>query len=605
MNTSTSPDQIALNQSPDILNCNYDEGGAPTKRIGYGKFNASSWGATPIRGMYEFWKIGASVPILLVAWGGKIYSVATDGTKTDLCTGAKANVADQVTSFFTMGDKAYISTGTDYCVYDGTNPVADVVGYIPTFTLGRAPTGGGTANEQLNYLSNSWKDSFSADGTAVDYTLSFTGLSATLVKAWVNGVEKTETTDFTVNRTTGVVTFGTIPPAGTNNVIIQAEKTGLMDATKIKTCTIFSVYGGKTDTRVFAAGHPTLTNYRYRSGLMDPTYWPEDAYEAVASDAEDITGFGRMIDYQIIGKSRSYHYSYIEGPDSSGNIDFPILPFNDEYGCLAGRTMAPAQGGLLALSNDNEGNPAGVAWIIPSTVRGQLNVRVISENINESRGTVTGLLDNTLGDLKAAHAIIHDNKYYLSVKDQTWVLDLKYSNLLAGVYCWYPYDTVFAKAACFLARYDGDLYLGDLYAGLIYKPKATRTPTTYADDGTAIDAYWTSPLVFAERRDWEKKFEWLRLTFTGQPDGNHKLTLITDQGNEELVLVYQEATAFDYNHIWYDAWTYGVNFYPYPQSEKVGYKSVYLQWKISNNQPSEAMAILSQSLQYQYLKVVK
>lgn len=602
MNTSVSPDQIALNQSPDMANMNYDEGGVPTKRLGYGKLNVSSWGATPIRGMYEYWKIGAATPIFLVAWGGKIYSVAADGTKTDLMS-SPATIADAVTGFFTMNDVCYIHNGTQFVQYTGSGTVTAVVGKVPTFTLGRAPSGGGTANEELNYLSNSWIDSFSGTVGDTEYFVSFTDI-ASIDEVKKNGVV-VDPADYTVDLTAGKVTFDTAPGEGTNNVTIRATKANLMDATKIKTCTIFSVYGGKTDTRVFAAGHPTLVNYRYSSGLTDPTYWPENGFEVVTSDAEEITGLGRIIDYQIIGKSRSYHYSYIEGPDDAGNIIFPILPFNDEFGCLSGKTMAPAQGGMLALSNDNEGNPAGVAWITPSLVRGQMNVKIISENINESRYPITGLLSNTLADLKAAHAIIHDKKYYLFVKDKTWVLDLKYSDLASGVYCWYPYNTVFAKAACFLSRYDGDLYIGDKSAGVIYKPKEDQTTTSFEDDGTAWAGYWVSPLIFAGRRDWEKIFQWLRLTFAGQPDGSHNLTFITDQGNEEVALIYQDETSFDYGHIYYDAWTYGVNFYPYPQSEKVGYKSVYLQWKISNNQPSEAMVILAQSLQYMYTKVVK
>ncbi|MHB8916535.1 MAG: hypothetical protein ACYC4H_00795 [Desulfocucumaceae bacterium] len=603
MNTSLSPDLIALNESPDLSDVNFDAGGVPTKRLGYGKFNASDWGAYPIRGMYEFWKIGAATPIFLVAWNGQIWSVADDGTKTSIMS-SPATVADAVTGFFPMNDICYIYTGTEFLQYTGTGTVTVPVGYAPTITKGRAPTGGGTAYEALNYLSNSWVDSFSGTATDTVYTVSFTNLTS-VDEVRVSGVLKTVTTDYTVNLTTGVITFTVAPGAGTDKVTIKCTKAGLMDPTINRKSTIFQVYGGKTDTRVFAAGHPTLTNNRYQSGLTDPTYWPEDGFTAVTSDAEDITGFGRVIDYQIIGKSRSYHYSYIEGPSATGVITFPVLPLNDEYGCLAGRTMAPVKGGLLALSVDNEGNPAGVAWITPSTVRAQMNVSIISENINKATAPLYGLLDNTLADLQAAHAIVHDKKYYLFVKDKTWILDLKYSDFANGRFCWYPYTTAFGKAGCFISRYNGDLCIGDKSTGLIYKPAAEQTATTYQDDGVAYNAYWMPPLLFGGRRDWEKKFDRLKITFAGQPDGNHVLTIITDQGNEEVNLIYQATTAFDYSYLYYDAWTYGVNFYPYPQAEKIGYKSVYLTYKISNNQPGEGMTILAQSLTYTYTKEVR
>jgi len=593
MNISVSADQIALNQSPDMLNMNYDAGGVPTHRFGFERLNAESWGVTPIRGMYEYHKIDGTA-VFLVAWGGKIwsYNIVTD-TKTDLMTGSKASIEDAVTIFFTMGDKVYIKTPFDYCVYDGTNPVEDVVGYIPTISLSRTPDGVATENEELNYLSNSWKDSFNGDGMSTAYQLSFTGLSATTVKAWIDGVEKIEDTDFTVDRTNGIVNWGSAPPSGTNNVVIQAEKDGLMDATMITKCTIHTIYGGKNDTRVFFAGHPELLNWRFHSALFDPTYFPESNYVLVGSDAEAITDFGRMIDYLIIYKERRAFYSYIEGPNNDGKVYFPVLPLNDEYGCIAPRTVQPAQGGLLALSEE------GVTWTIPSMVRGQLNVKVVSRNINKRSYVVYGLLDNTKDDLKNAHAIIYDEKYMLHIKDKVWVLDLRFSDLSRGECCWYPYDGIPGKASCFIEK-DEDLYIGDKEQGLIYKSQSR-----YLDDGEAIDAYWTSPLLFVGGRDWIKKFERLNVTFMGQPEGNHTLTIITDQGTEDILLLIQDERVFDYGIIDYGSFTYGIPLYPSTQSEKVGYKGEYLQWKIRNNQPDEDMTILAQSLQYSLRKRVK
>lgn len=606
LNTSKSPDLIRENESPDMMNMNYDDGSVPTKRPGLARSTASSWGTTPIRGMYEYWKIGASTPIFLVAWGGKIWSYdpATD-TKTSLMS-SPATIADVRTGFFTMNDTCYIYNGTEYCQYTGTGTVTAVVGKVPTYTQSRNPDGTvGTANEALNLLSNSWKDSFAGTAGGTVYNLSFTGLSATAVQAWnPAGTLLVETTDFTVNRTAtpyAQVTFSVAPGVGT--VIIQAEKTALNDPTIITKCTMFTVYGGKQDTRVFAAGHPTLTNQRNRSDLVDPTYWPIDAYELVTSDAEAITGLGHMIDYQIIGKDRSYHYSTID-TDGSGNVTFDIFPFNDEYGCISGRTIAPVQGGLLALSCDNEGNPAGVAWITPSMVRSQLNIDIVSEKINRAKSPLKGLLDYTLAELKAAHAIIHDKKYYLFVADKTFVLDLEYSALASGVFCWYPYDTIYGKVGCFMSRYTGELWIGDKDAGLIYKPQTEYTATAYQDDATAYNAYWQAPLLFVGSRDWEKNFELLHLSFKGQPDGNHNLTFITDQGPELVILTYQDEASFDYGHIYYDDWTYGVNYYPYPQTEDVGYQSVYLSWKISNNTASQGMTVLAQSLKYSFAQEV-
>ena len=111
-------------------------------------------------------------------------------------------------------------------------------------------------------------------------------------------------------------------------------------------------------------------------------------------------------------------------------------------------------------------------------------------------------------------------------------------------------------------------------------------------------------MLFCGRRDWIKKFLKLRLGFAGQVIGQHELTLITDR-KEVLPLIYQEDKTFSYAAIHYNAWSYGVNFFPYPQVEKIGYDSVYFSWIISNNHAGEKMTINSQSLEFSYVKMTK
>jgi len=57
------------------------------------------------------------------------------------------------------------------------------------------------------------------------FTLSFKGLDVALVTATINSIPYTEIDDFTVNRTTGVVTFIGTLASGTNTLKITAYKT--------------------------------------------------------------------------------------------------------------------------------------------------------------------------------------------------------------------------------------------------------------------------------------------------------------------------------------------------------------------------------------------
>jgi len=597
MNTMKQADQIADNETPDMINM-YINNGAPTKRYGFGRVNATSWGAHPVRGLYEFWKEGAASPIILAAWNGKLYSLnLTTGAATDLMTGTKASIADANVTFFTMNDKCYLMTGTELCEYDGSNPVAVVTGYVPTIIRSRSPDGvtvAGTPYEELNYLSNSWEESFSGTADADEYVLSMEADSVEGV--WIDGEELT--TGFSLGEDGVTVAFDSAPGEGINNVVIQATKAELNDPDDIVKCTIAHIWGGSNDTRVFLSGNSSVSNRRWYSGLMDPTYWPLLSYDDVGSNAEAITGMGRLYDMQIIYKERSTYYSTVNGPDATtGIVSYPVLPMNDQYGCIAHRTVFPAQNGLLALTEQ------GVTYTMASFVRGQLNVTVVSEKVNRSKDD-TGINDFTLAERRAAHAFVYDSKYWLHIKDQVWILDLRYSNLLEGIYCWYPYDTTPGKAAVFVESLER-LYIGDNTAGIIYLMANVDSATPYRDDGALIDAYWTSPMVFGGARDWIKNFKELDVTYGGQAIANHLLSFITEDGYENIDVSYSDTRAFDFDYIDFDNFTFGCVFYPATNSEKVGYKGEYLQWKIRNNVIDESLVILGQVLTYTLKKRVR
>lgn len=598
MNTMAMPDQIADNETPDMMNM-YIDGGVPTKRYGFSRINATSWGEKPIRGMYEFWKEGAANPIILVAWGNKVYSLnLTTGAKTDLMTGAKASIADANVTFFTMNDKCYFLTGTEFCEYDGTNPVAVVTGYVPTIIRSRSPDGttvAGTPYEELNYLSNSWKESFSGTVGDVNYVLSMAADSIEGVT--VNGTALTAD-DYSLGVDKVTVTFDSAPGEGSNNVIIQATKASLNDPTDITKCTIAHIWGGSNDTRVFIAGNSSISNRRWYSGLADPTYWPLLSYDDIGSNAEAITGLGRLYDMQIVKKERSTYYSTVGAPDEiTGLISYPTLPMNDQYGCVSPRTMASAQNGLLALSEQ------GVTFTMASFVRGQLNVVVVSEKVNSTKGS-TGINDFTMAERQAAHAFVYDQKYWLHIKNQVWILDLKYSNLLEGIYCWYPYDGTPGKAAVFMESRER-LYIGDTTIGVVYLMSNADSPTPLRDDGASIDGYWTSPMVFGRARNWIKDFKKLDITYGGQAIANHLLIFITEDGDEEINVNYSDTRSFDFDDVDFDAWTFGSVSYPSTNSEKVGYRGEYLQWKIQNNVIDEPLVILAQILTYSLKKLIR
>jgi hypothetical protein len=74
-------------------------------------------------------------------------------------------------------------------------------------------------------IKQKYVNGFSGNGTTTTFNLSAPNLDATAVTAKVDGVDKVETTDFTVNRTTGSITFITAPATGTQNIVVTFYKT--------------------------------------------------------------------------------------------------------------------------------------------------------------------------------------------------------------------------------------------------------------------------------------------------------------------------------------------------------------------------------------------
>ena len=192
-----------------------------------------------------------------------------------------SQMAEHESKFFVFRDTLYIKDGTNYLSYDGTS-CGDVIAYIPTTTISRAPSGGGTKYEDVNLLTPTRRNSFCADGTSKQYHLDAENIN-TGMRAWINDEE---VHNFSFNTTTGIVTFTTAPPApltdGQDNVIIQFNKRTEGYKEEILNCTLLEMF----DNRVFFSGNPNYPNYLWHCSLDDPTYCSDlDYYQEGVDDA--------------------------------------------------------------------------------------------------------------------------------------------------------------------------------------------------------------------------------------------------------------------------------------------------------------------------------
>lgn len=591
INLQVTPTQIADNESPDMLNMFITDSGRLEKRTGYDKvFN--SLGTGNINGMYEY------QGIFLFAFGTKLYYLNSSSVPTLLYDG----LSNHRVTFLTYNGLCYILDGTHYLQFNGTT-VSEVTPYIPTMVIAAEPTtGAGTQFEQFNLLGSGFKHSFTADGVKKDYQLCLKGLDATpVVASWDYGTtfNKVEGTDFTVNRTTGIVSFITAPPKELpDNVIIKAYKTvsGLSD--RIKKCTDYVAFGGANDTHLIFYGNPDTPSVIYRSGVIDPTYFPENYYQAIGNTSEKVQKLVLQYDTCIAIKEKSVWYIDFQ-LNSSGEAQYPVRPINDSIGCNNPLTVQLMENTPAFL------NRRGLYVLSQSNVRSEKNVSSISAKIDKL------LLSDTI---KAS--VDYDNKLLLAGQ-LCYVFD--YQNN-----AWLAWDNI--PAVCFL-EYNKALYFGDAN-GTIHRFKikdVDRFP--YADNDIAINAYWRSKPFSMGHEERNKLVQKLFVTLAPYERTSANFYYVTDmitipRNKDNLpdyatwdysktsleVEIFDAKSEFidnarfelcDYSLLDYSLFSYNADDLPYEFPMKVKAKKIdYYQFIIQNYMIHENIGIDSVILKY-------
>ena len=228
-----------------------------------------------------FYTVG-STEMMLVHCGTKLYKIV-NGTRTQLYSGLNPTNSNA----FIYNNIWYFKDGINYLRYDGSE-IGEVVGYIPTTTIGRKPSGGGTPYEDVNLLNGERINSFLADGVSKDYYLDTTGIDTDRRPSiTVNG---SPVTNFTVDTVHGKITFNEAPALpltdGQDNVIIRFRKTVYGHKERINHCTLLAVF----DNRVFFSGNPDYPNVIFHCALNEPGYCSDLDYYNEGLDLARVKG---------------------------------------------------------------------------------------------------------------------------------------------------------------------------------------------------------------------------------------------------------------------------------------------------------------------------
>lgn len=269
-------EECTLSRSPDALNVwkDYKEVDSIRTRPDMVLHTAFS---EPVYGIF-FYK-----DEMIVHSGKKLYSVK-NGTKTELFSDANEVTSDS----FTFENVWYFKDGKNYLQYDGET-ISEVVGYVPTTSIGRKPAGGGSMHEDVNMLNGRRINTFLADTSSTEFYLDAQNIDNDFPPI-VTVDDKVVTSGYTVDYVKGVIKFTQAPNApgtdGRDNVKVEFRKTIQAYRDAIQECTLLQVF----DNRVFFSGNPKYPNVVYHCSLNDPSYVSDLDFYREGMDTAAIKG---------------------------------------------------------------------------------------------------------------------------------------------------------------------------------------------------------------------------------------------------------------------------------------------------------------------------
>lgn len=530
---TSSPIEVDKRRSPNAKNV-INKNGYNESRNGYKILNTIG---NKINGV---WNIDyKSRELFLVHSGTMLYECSSDfKTFTNILSGMTNNR----------------STGLYFneylLIFDGTRTVAygdfgngleakflDTVGYIPTTSIARDSSGGGTNYEKINLVCPSRINTFLSEvikteenGVLTEYDQKEFILEDKNVDA-IELVEKlTDTgeyqvvTDYTFNQTDSKVIFnvapGPSPVLGRDNIRIQYRiKDNETNANKINRCSIACLYGYEGNSnRIFVAGNPDFINYDFHSEQDNPLYWPDDNFTKIG--VEPIVGYSRLADGTLaIHKKQSdtdctVYYRSFNLLDN--NEVFPLSDGVKNIGCITDRCNCNLLNDPLILSDQ------GIFAIIGNN--GEKYAQQRSYYVNGK------LLKES--NLENAQAISLNGKYYLAINNHIYIADSRYlsypkhSKTEQYQYEWWYWDNIPARV---LFGWNNELYFGT------EDGKICSFSNDYLDDEKEVEVYWETPFLELNSSNIAKTIRTVTLILNPGGDCDITLGYILDDGSIEII----------------------------------------------------------------------
>lgn len=449
-------EEINIRRSPDSLNVwrDYKEISSIRTRPG---MELNMIFGEPVYGVF-FYK-----GIMLVHSGNNLYKVE-NGNKTVLFSGLQ-----EVTSnSFIYENVWYFKDGKHYLQYDGAT-IKDVEGYVPTTSIARKPSGGGTKYEDVNMLSGRRINTFLADGASKEFYLDAMNIDTDFhpivkVDGKVVGLSY-----YGVDFEKGMIHLYEVVSepltVGQDNVSVEFKKTIPGYRESILNCTLLQVF----DNRVFFSGNKDYPNVVWHCSLNDPSYVSDLDYYREGMDSAQVKGM-------VAGNNALWVFR--EPSDANTNVFYHTPTLDDEYGKIYPSAHSSITIGCVGKAvNFNDD-------IVFFSERGMEGISgdVTTEQVAAHRSS---LVDRKLiAEADYRNMILEEWEGYLLVfiGDKVYLADSRtaFTNENHIEYDWFYWQL---EKKVFSARvHNGILYLG-----------TDDGVYTLTDQTSDVESYWTTP----------------------------------------------------------------------------------------------------------------
>ena len=406
--------------------------------------------------------------LLLMNWEGTVNSTI-------------AEVGNKRGNSFIYNGIFYFMNADRYIQYDG-NEVKDVVGYVPTTSIGRRPSGGGTIHEDVNMLSPYRINTFIADGESTKYYLDVTSIGSDFVPFVTVDDEEIGYNEMSVDYAKGVITFGQAPAApktdGQDNVKIKFKKTVSRYKDSILNCSLLQVF----DNRVFVSGNPTYPNTVWHCSLNDPSYFSDLDYYREGMDEAAIKGL-------VAGNNALWVFR--ESGDSHTNVFYHTPTIDAEYGKIYPSSHSSITIGCVGKAinfNDDivffsERGMEGISGDVTTEQAVAHRSSLVDRKLLSHEGYKNMILEEWEGYL----LVIIGNAVYLADSRTA------FTNEGHIEYDWFYWELGLPITCAKV--YNGVLYLGT-NNGIYTMSTATNGDGAYVqetDSGAHYESYWVTP----------------------------------------------------------------------------------------------------------------